>query len=231
MRIIRLIGHLAFWIAAALGLLAGLVWGGAQLGVVRPLIVISGSMEPSIGTGDLLIVRSTPTSDLEVGDVVTLHSETTQELVTHRITEIDRTDDGRWRIGMKGDANEGADLEIYTVGDTTWTPVVRVPHGGDVAARLMDPAVSLPILLGLLGLLGLSLIDERGRARAGAARAAEVRSASAPGGSEGDEAADTHDEPDRTFLAELDIELAVLGVDMAAIDRSDQASGSWSRPR
>jgi signal peptidase len=160
MRIIRFLGSIALWIAAALGVVAGGVWIAGQLGWVQPLIVISGSMEPGIGTGDLLISRTTPTGDLEVGDVVTVHSALTRKLVTHRITEITPTGDATWDVKMKGDANDDEDIEVYAVGDTVWTPMVRIPQGGDVVSKLMDPAVALPILLALFALLGLSLLDD-----------------------------------------------------------------------
>ena len=70
MRIIRFLGNVALWLGAVLGVVAGGVWVAGQFGVLRPLIVISGSMEPGIGTGDLLIARNLSTADVEVGDVV-----------------------------------------------------------------------------------------------------------------------------------------------------------------
>ena len=74
MRIIRFLGNVALWFGALLGIVAGGVWVADQLGWVQPLIVISGSMEPEIGTGDLLISRNPATGDGEVGDVISLHS-------------------------------------------------------------------------------------------------------------------------------------------------------------
>ena len=49
---------------AALGLLSVLVWGATQLGYIKPLVVISGSMEPGIMTGDLLVDVQRPTAFL-----------------------------------------------------------------------------------------------------------------------------------------------------------------------
>ena len=160
MRIIRFLGNVALWLGAVLGVVAGGVWVAGQFGVLRPLIVISGSMEPGIGTGDLLIARNLSTADVEVGDVVTLHSEMTDKLVTHRVTEISTNPDGTWEIMMKGDANDEPDLENYTVGDSVLTPAVQIPGGGKVVSKLMEPAVALPILLSLVALLGISLLDE-----------------------------------------------------------------------
>jgi signal peptidase len=176
---------------------AGGVWIGGQLGWVQPLIVISGSMEPNISTGDLLISRNVPTDDVEVGDVVTVPSELTGKLVTHRVTEIAPNGDGTWTIEMQGDANDEPDLETYVVGDAVLTPAVQIPGGGNVVSKLMEPAVALPILLSLVALLGLSLLDEP--------RRVAVRRA---------------DEPavDLDPIAELDAALASVGVEMDDLD-------------
>ena len=130
MRIIRFLGNVALWFGALLGIVAGGVWVADQLGWVQPLIVISGSLEPTIGTGDLLISRNRATDHIEVGDVVSLHSELTDKLVTHRVTEVAPNDDGTWSISMKGDANDEPDLETYVVGDSVLTPALQIPQGG-----------------------------------------------------------------------------------------------------
>ena len=197
MRIIRFLGNVALWLGAVLGVVAGGVWVAGQFGVLHPLIVISGSMEPGIGTGDLLIARNLATDDVEVGDVVTLHSEMTDKLVTHRVTEISPNPDGTWEIMMKGDANDEPDLENYTVGDSVLTPAVQIPGGGKVVSKLMEPAVALPVLLSLVALLGISLLDEPKRMLV---RRIDPRTR------------------DRESLAHLDAALAQLGVVVGDID-------------
>jgi signal peptidase I len=225
---IRFLGSVALWIAAVLGVVAGGIWIAGQLGWVQPLIVISGSMEPGIGTGDLLISRSAATERVEVGDVVSLPSGLTRKLVTHRVTEATAVGDGMWEIRMKGDANDESDLETYTVGARVWTPMVQIPEGGKVVSKLMDPAVALPILLALFALLGLSLLgdeedeedeeDEKhrvalARANAGAASGESARLALGAGFGTTRLLL-----VPQNSLAELDISLAVLGVDLSMID-------------
>ena len=178
MRIIRLLGTIALWLGALLGVAAGGVWIAGQLGYVQPMVVISGSMEPGIMTGDLLISRYTPTTAIGVGDVVSVPSERTGQLVTHRVTSIEQLDDDRaeqrsidlaagprWELRMKGDANADGDLEPYFPGDEVLTPWIQIPQGGKVVSKVMEPAVAMPILLALIALLGLSLLDEEPRKR------------------------------------------------------------------
>jgi signal peptidase I len=199
--IIRLVGSVALWIGAVVGAIAGGVWTAGQLGWVQPLIVISGSMEPNIHTGDLIISRNVATDDVEVGDVVTLHSQMTDKLVTHRVTAISPDADGTWQIEMKGDANDEPDLETYTVGESVLTPMTRIPAGGKVVSKLMEPAVALPILVSLVALLGVSLLDEQPRRVI--RRTIDRVSGRSP------------------ELDELDRELAAVGVDVSRFEEMD----------
>ncbi len=159
MRIIRLLASAALWVGVLLGLAAGGVWMASRLGHVQSMVVISGSMEPGIMTGDLLIDRPIATDQVEIGDILSLPSSHTGHLVTHRVIDITRTGD-QWEVRMQGDANSDPDMEPYIVGDRVMTPWIRVPQGGKVVSKVMEPAVAMPILLALVALLGLSLLDE-----------------------------------------------------------------------
>ena len=211
MRIIRIIGSTALWIGALLGVVAGGVWFAGQMNWIRPLIVVSGSMEPGIDTGDLLIDRPMATADVEPGDVLSLHSDMTGKLVTHRVTEITPLDDGTWEVRMKGDANDQPDLETYIVGDSVISPAFQIPQGGKVVSKMMEPAVAMPILLALLALLGLSLLDDEPR-----------RTMVRVKRPDGDDARDPIDE--------LDEALAALGIDIADYPSSFGSGGDLTWP-
>lgn len=70
----------------------------------KPLVVLSGSMEPSIKTGSIIYYSKVQEKDLKVGDIITFKTETKKEYVSHRINSIE---DGKYET--KGDANEVAD--------------------------------------------------------------------------------------------------------------------------
>lgn len=221
MRIIRLIGSIALWIGVVAGIVAGATWIATQTDRIQPLVVISGSMEPGIGTGDLLIGRATPTADVQVGDVLSLPSTRSQKYVTHRVIEV-VADGDRWHIRMQGDANGDPDLETYVVGDTVWTPWIRVPQGGKVVSKIMEPAVAAPVLLSLIALLGVSLLDEPPRTvRRVIARATGRDRRSEQLDRIDDElAAVGVDVAHLREMDDLDLQLYALGIDITAPDET-----------
>jgi signal peptidase I len=157
MRPLRTLGDAILWVIAVLGVLSVVVFGATKLGHLKPLVVISGSMEPTIMTGDLLFDTPHPTSDLKVGDVASIPSTVTGKLISHRVVAI-APKDGHYEVHLKGDANESVDAETYEVGGTVWRPVLQVPHGGLVVTKLTQRGVAIPLAVTLLALLGLTLL-------------------------------------------------------------------------
>ncbi len=155
MQTLRRIAMIALWTLAGVGVACGVLWGATALGLIKPLIVISGSMEPKIMTGDLLFATQTPASDLEVGDVVSLPSELTDKLVTHRIVAIEAEGNG-FLVTMKGDNNEFEDALDYHVAGDVWQPQVQIPGAGSIMMRVTTPAVAVPLMIGLVALLGIT---------------------------------------------------------------------------
>ncbi|MCI8668775.1 MAG: signal peptidase I [Lachnospiraceae bacterium] len=80
------------------------------------LRVISTSMTPVIDEGDCIVVKSIAAHRLEVGDIITFHSEDPYiygYLNTHRIVSIETDENDNLVFHTKGDANSGED--VYTV--------------------------------------------------------------------------------------------------------------------
>ena len=70
------------------------------------LVVLTGSMEPEINSGELVIIKE---GEYEVNDVITYEAENL--LVTHRIIEKNIIN-GKIEYICKGDANNENDLKI-----------------------------------------------------------------------------------------------------------------------
>lgn len=69
-------------------------------------VVTSGSMEPEIHVGDLVVVRQCGASECVPGDVITFQDEN-QNTVTHRLQEKQGE-----KLVTRGDANNTADLPV-----------------------------------------------------------------------------------------------------------------------
>lgn len=123
---------------------------------VHVLVFRSGSMSPTIATGDLALTRTVPASELRVDDVVSV-IDSGGNRVTHRVENIAEQGDQR-QLTMRGDANEQTDSEIYSVNEAQRVFFV-VPKAGYVVAWSTGP-VGL-VLLGGYGAFLLSVLLRR----------------------------------------------------------------------
>ena len=99
-------------------------------GNIKFLTVVSGSMEPTIKTGSVVMVK--PAQDYKVGDIITFGPYTkTQSPVTHRIYEIKEVE-GQQVYITKGDANNGPDSRETKERDIIGKVAVSVPFIGYV---------------------------------------------------------------------------------------------------
>ncbi len=71
--------------------------------------ILSGSMEPTLHIGDMIIIKETNSEELKTNDIITFMEE--GSAVTHRIVEI-VYEDGKISYKTKGDANNANDSEL-----------------------------------------------------------------------------------------------------------------------
>jgi signal peptidase len=118
---------------------------------LRPVIVLSGSMEPDIATGAVVFHRETPAEELQVGDVVTVaRPAPSKGDVTHRIAAIEPAADGVYQLTLRGDANRKDDPQPYLVRNAD-KAVLDVPHLGTVLLWMrLNPIQTVVALLALL---------------------------------------------------------------------------------
>lgn len=92
---------------------------------IKPMMVLSGSMEPYIKTGSIVY---TNTNDInpEIGDVITYRIM--DEHVTHRVIDMD----GEYYI-TKGDNNDGTDVEPVSLSQISGKVVFSIPYIGYAA--------------------------------------------------------------------------------------------------
>src|SRR5205085_9882515 len=109
--VLRIVGNVLFGLLgiAMVGLVAGLTIL-PQVLHFGTSVVLSGSMEPAIRTGSVIVAVATPQDRLKVGDVITYVRAGDQENVTHRIVDIKSTAEGPSFV-TKGDANGAPDVD------------------------------------------------------------------------------------------------------------------------
>lgn len=144
-------------IAAIIGAICIAAVVAGMLLRISPLVVISGSMEPEIPTGALILTVERPISEVSVGDIVTVERPDGHGLITHRIESIDNTGD-RTALTLKGDANSLPDPSVYTP-RTVGSFLFSIPGAGHFAAYLQTGS---GLLIGgsvLLAIIALAILD------------------------------------------------------------------------
>lgn len=104
----------------------------------RAMIVTSGSMEPAINVGGLVIVEETDPEQITVGDVITFNGYGGEGLTTHRV--IDRSIvGGRLHFRTQGDANDTPDVDLAPAEGVVGRVRADLPHAGRVLAEFSRP--------------------------------------------------------------------------------------------
>ena len=122
----------------------------------KPMIVLSGSMETSIFTGDLVFVKMVDTNILKENDIIAFRNES-DTVTTHRIIEIIK-ENGKTLFRTKGDNNDSEDAKLVATSAVEGIYVFKISGLGNVLMFLKEPK-SLAILLLITLVLGLTWIQ------------------------------------------------------------------------
>ena len=145
-----------------------------------PLVVVtSGSMEPVISRGDLLVIEYRDPTDIQAGtiedkkgDIILYDSHGVwenpiPEPVVHRVVgKYLNPEDGKYYFITKGDANDDTDppdisnnIEIPVPEDKVIGVVIRIiPEVGKIKLFLDETGSTMPLIIILGGLLVFSII-------------------------------------------------------------------------
>jgi signal peptidase I len=131
----------ALGVAFAVFLLLALL---PHTGLYRTETVLSNSMKPYFGAGDLLVVTPEPLRDVRVGQVISIHVPNGDHHVqTHRIVQVVRGGPHPV-VRTKGDANDARDQFTARLdGKTAWRVRVVVPKVGWLIVWLRNPLLRL----------------------------------------------------------------------------------------
>jgi signal peptidase len=143
------------WAALAAAVLLTLAIAGPLAFGARPHTVLTGSMEPAIAAGDVVIDEHISPTAARVGDVVTFRDpEDQSRLITHRVRSIRRTGTHLWFV-TQGDANNTTERWRIAADGELGRVAYTVPWVGHVAVITHTPLGLLLLLAVPLLLLGL----------------------------------------------------------------------------
>ena len=157
MDIVRILNIVFTFLMASLICLAALLLASLLPipGNYRVLTVLSGSMEPAIHVGSIVVIR--PAKDYKIGDVITF-GEIGQAKVptTHRISGI-KTEGGQLVYITKGDANNAPDTNGAPYLSVDGKVVFGMPLLGYALSFLKKP---LGFILVIIVPAGLVILEE-----------------------------------------------------------------------
>ncbi|MDO6354988.1 signal peptidase I [Caloramator sp. CAR-1] len=104
-----------------------LIWFTVGVFPIFPSVIATGSMEPMIKPGDVILIKRVNIDDLKVGDVIQFKRENI--LISHRIIEIVKKDNIIC-YRTKGDNNSVADSELVKPQDIKGKIIKVVPKIG-----------------------------------------------------------------------------------------------------
>lgn len=87
--------------------------GYANIGGFMMFRVVTGSMEPTIQTGALLIAREVDIESIQLNDIICFRTQVSEiwgKIVTHRVVDVMQAESGSILLETKGDANLVSDI-------------------------------------------------------------------------------------------------------------------------
>lgn len=124
---------------------------------IQPLVVLSGSMEPTYHVGSLIYVAQVEPTDLETGDSITYIMSDEETKVTHRIIKIDQENQC---VYTKGDANNVADGSAVAYASIIGKPLFSIPKMGYLASYFTTDSETIVLITGIAAILILVFMSE-----------------------------------------------------------------------
>lgn len=111
---------------------------------IKTYVIISGSMEPNLQIGDIVIVKKVAQNELKQGDIISYRQG--QSVITHRIAEvIDK--EGEVEYKTKGDNNNAEDSGIISYEMIEGKVVKHISQIGKIAIILQKKGTIIFIIL------------------------------------------------------------------------------------
>ena len=108
-------------------------------GSMHFLIVQSGSMKPAMQPGDLVVVTSTESKNIKIGDIISFtYEDEPDNCITHRVVSINNETTG-FSFQTKGDANEEPDIRPVNSSNLVGKTLLVIPYLGYLPDFVKSP--------------------------------------------------------------------------------------------
>jgi signal peptidase len=153
LRVLRSLLRFATMTAAGFAIGVGIALALPLAFHARPLVVLSGSMEPVLGTGDVSVVRTIAPLEARPGDVVTFRDpDDADRLITHRVREM-HAQGPVVVFRTRGDANTASENWQVRSTEEIGRVVYRIPKLGWALMYARSKGLFVLMLGGALALL------------------------------------------------------------------------------
>lgn len=133
------------------------------IGGYCPLIILTGSMEPVISSGDLMIAHQIDPKEVKEGDIIAFFDPDGNgtSVLTHRVTKI-LTEGDTLSFKTKGDANNAEDRLAVKADKVIGIYQTKIAGMGHVAMFMQTPAgLVICVILPLILLVGWDILRRR----------------------------------------------------------------------
>lgn len=123
-------------------------------------IVLSGSMEPNLNVGDVIIVKEVKEEQIEVDNIVTFVDED-GNIITHRIEDI-IVKDGKNYYKTKGDNNNTSDVNLISIENIKGKYSLKINQAGKIISEIITPT-GLMLLVLVLAIIYMNMTKKSDR--------------------------------------------------------------------
>ncbi len=139
-------------VSVAITIALVLVVALAALSILGPTVgwhvnaILTGSMEPAVHTGSLIVTRPVAPEEINVGDIIIFTSVVGETLTAHRVVGV--TKEPELLFITKGDANNGNDPNPVAPGQVAGLLFLQVPYLFYLFALIRTP-LGLVLVIGI----------------------------------------------------------------------------------
>lgn len=105
-----------------------IIWFAVGMFPVYPSVIVTGSMEPEIKPGDIVLLKKITGEEAKIGDVIQYYHQEEKIYITHRVIAINR--EKETTLETKGDNNSSPDFTPVTLAQVKGKVMKIIPKVG-----------------------------------------------------------------------------------------------------